>query len=322
MSKFTIEQQNEIIDMYKNYIDIENIISKFNTEEHYIREVLKENQIDRTYNQFSNELYQRIISKYLGSTKQYQIEYDLCVSGTGIRRIIDRAGIKRRGWSFSNQKYKRNSHYFDIIDTPNKAYILGLLYADSCNHVAHSAINITLQEGDKSVLDAIKKEIEYEGPIRFNPMHKKNPNYKNVYILCINDEYMSKQLENLGVVNAKSLKIKFPKFLNKELLSHFCRGYFDGDGNIYYYEKLHKCATQTVGTLDFCENLSKTLINIGIKNNIKHPKQCGSNTFILQTSGNKSSMQFLSWMYKEANIKMERKYKQYLDFCNKYQLAI
>lgn len=54
---FSQEQVKEIIRMYKEGIDIDSIIEFFGTDEHNIRCVLKENQIDRVYNTFEDELY-------------------------------------------------------------------------------------------------------------------------------------------------------------------------------------------------------------------------------------------------------------------------
>ena len=34
----------------------------------------------------------------------------------------------------------------------------------------------------------------------------------------------------MGMVKAKSLIIKFPTNISKEMLPHFIRGFFDGDG--------------------------------------------------------------------------------------------
>lgn len=320
---FTKEQQKQIIDMYKNNVDIDELINHFDCEEHDVRVILKDAQMDRVYNTFSQELYDRIIKLYTKNKyTQAQICYDLLVSEQGIRNTLDRNNIPRRTYSENNRRFNRNQHYFDEIDTPNKAYILGMLYADGCNHTAHNAINIHLQEEDKEILEKIKDELEYEGELRFNPLHEKNERYKNSYILCINDEYMSKRLEELGVVNSKSLSLTFPKFLSDDLLSHFIRGYFDGDGCVYYYERLQKCQTHTCGTHDFCEHLSQILHSLGIKNSIKHPKQCHENTVVLSTNGNKSTYQFLSWLYKDADLKMDRKYQRYLHFCEKYEKQV
>lgn len=43
MSVFNQDQENEIIQMYKNKEPIDSIIEKYGTEEHFIREVLKDN---------------------------------------------------------------------------------------------------------------------------------------------------------------------------------------------------------------------------------------------------------------------------------------
>ena len=212
---------------------------------------------------------------------------------------------------------------YNALTEPNKAYILGLLYADGCNHLSHNSITLSLQESDLSILKSIKKELNYEGPIRFVEKNKKNFRHKNQYVLCINDEYMSKQLERLGMVNAKSLKLLWPTFLPKDLISHFVRGYFDGDGCVWYDKKRNKCETQICGTRNFCENLSIILSNMSCKNSIKHPKQCNENTVVLQTKGNKSSYQILSWIYQDSDLKLDRKYQKYLEFCkslNKPQL--
>lgn len=323
MDYFTEEEIYLIIKMYRQGFDIDDIIKQFKSEESNIREVLKFYQIDRKYNTFSQELNNRVIYLYQSNYTQKRICEVLKVSENGIKKILKRNGIKKRSYSECNRRYALNEHYFDTIDTPNKAYILGLLYADGCNHLSHNSITLSLQESDLSILKSIKKELNYEGPIRFVEKNKKNFRHKNQYVLCINDEYMSKQLERLGMVNAKSLKLLWPTFLPKDLISHFVRGYFDGDGCVWYDKKRNKCETQICGTRNFCENLSIILSNMSCKNSIKHPKQCNENTVVLQTKGNKSSYQILSWMYQDSDLKLDRKYQKYLEFCkslNKPQL--
>lgn len=48
-----------------------------------------------------------------------------------ITKILKEKGVDRV--ARKNRQYKINEYYFDNIDTPNKAYILGFLYADGCN---------------------------------------------------------------------------------------------------------------------------------------------------------------------------------------------
>ena len=51
-----------------------------------------------------------------------------------ILRILNEHGIERRHLGEACKKYKMDFTYFDEIDTPNKAYILGFLYADGVNY--------------------------------------------------------------------------------------------------------------------------------------------------------------------------------------------
>lgn len=319
MNIFTIEEEKQIVDMYNNNINIDDIIDIFNVQEKEIRVVLKNNSIDRVYNTFTDELYDRIVKLYKDGKTQKYISEQLLISEPCIPKTLKKRGEHLRTYSENNRRYGLNEHYFDNIDTPSKAYILGLLYADGCNHPEHNCITISLQECDKSVVEFVRDEVEYEGPIRVHYLSKKNPKYKDQYMLCINDEYMSRQLETLGVVKAKSLILQFPTFLDDSLIHHFVRGYFDGDGCIVYDEKHQKCHTKTAGTKEFCDTLSKILTSMNCKHNIVHPKQCkDSNTFVLQTCGNKSSFKLLSWIYDNDEFHMDRKYQKYLYAKEKY----
>lgn len=256
MSFKKTELINEIIQKYTSGISVEKILKEYLIEEHCFREILKNKKIDRRGNFYTEELYDRIVTLYLAGKTQKEICYDLLISCNGISSALKRKNISKRTFSECNRRYKRNQHYFDNIDTPNKAYILGLLYADGCNFTKHNSITLSLQESDKDILERIKQELGYTGELRFSPLSLKNSRHKNHYILNINDEILSRRLNELGVVDNKSLKITFPDFITKELISHFIRGYFDGDGCIYLDKKRNKCQTQTVGTKDFCEHLS------------------------------------------------------------------
>ena len=67
-----------------------------------------------------------------------------------------------------------DEHYFDVIDTPNKAYILGLLWSDGYNDVVRGQIKIQLQDRDKSVLERINIEVDSDRPLWMVQLHNKN----------------------------------------------------------------------------------------------------------------------------------------------------
>lgn len=319
MNIFTKEQKCQIIDMYQNNISIDDIIKYFDVREKFIRRVLKDFQLDRKYNYFSDELYSRIEKLYLDNWSCRAISEELFIHENSITKILKKRNIRIRTYSENNRIYSLNEHYFDNIDTSNKAYLIGLLYADGCNHIKHHAITLSLQEEDIDVIEFMKHELEYGGPIRINKLNEKNKNYKNQCILCINSVYMSNKLEELGVINSKSLILTFPTWLDEQFYPYFIAGYFDGDGCISYDEKRRKCFTKIAGTKEFCDKLSDVLSDIGCKHHIIHPKQCkDSNTYVLQTGGNKSSLLLLDYIYDNNSFHMNRKYQKYLYFKEKY----
>lgn len=68
-------------------------------------------------------------------------------------------------------KYTFNRDYFERIDSKDKAYFLGLLYADGCNSISttqrHCTIILNLQEKDKDILNVFNKYINSNKPLAY-----------------------------------------------------------------------------------------------------------------------------------------------------------
>ena len=75
--------------------------------------------------------------------------------------------VIRNSYSETNRKYTLNQHYFDKIDSEEKAYFLGFLYADGCNCQHVGLTSMSLQECDKLILERFAKAIGSNRPIRF-----------------------------------------------------------------------------------------------------------------------------------------------------------
>jgi len=55
--------------------------------------------------------------------------------------------------SQAQRKYSLNENYFDEIDTSNKAYILGFLYADGYNNRINNTVVLSLFKQDREILE-------------------------------------------------------------------------------------------------------------------------------------------------------------------------
>lgn len=227
-------------------------------------------------------------------------------------------------------KYEYNKDYFSKIDTSDKAYWLGFLYADgSINrfYKGEKLKSMTLELGlaykDKGHLEKFKKCLETNIPI-FEKTNKLNgKEYKSVRIQ-LNNTKICYDLCDLGCTPNKTFDIKFPTFdiVPKEFMRDFIRGFFDGDGCISVSEmagKPHIMLTIT-GMSDMLQSISDFLISenvIRVKPKIHKDKRQKS-TYNVYFYGTDSNKELLDYLYKDSNIYLDRKYNQYVDFYNDY----
>ena len=260
--------------------------------------------------QFSDDDVQYMYHLYIDENySSYDIAKIYNVDSTEILLLFKKNGYDTKSFSVANRKYNINENYFDKIDTQNKAYFLGLLWSDGCNFVKKNAIILSLQETDKHILDSFNKEIESNRPLRFENRNDKNPNWKNAYILRINNEHMSHVLESYGMVQNKSLILEFPKKLPKELYPHFIRGYFDGDGCIPY--SMVDYSTNMVGTKEVLSEFQKILDKQGIKATLRIHTNNEKNTYVLRTNSKLNSKLFLDYIYHDSELYLYRKMDLY-----------
>ena len=59
------------------------------------------------------------------------------------------------------------------------------------------------------------------------------------YKLALNSDKLVSDIEKLGVVERKTLTLTFPN-LREDLIPHFIRGYFDGDGSVFLHKGSRK----------------------------------------------------------------------------------
>lgn len=243
------------------------------------------------------------------------------ISHKAVAKVLDEYDIQRTG--VGQRKYHVNESYFDSIDTQEKAYWLGLLYADGCNYVPKQTISISLEESDREILEKFREATENEKPLEFLDYSNKHDfgyQYKNQYRFLIFSAHMSKILEEKGVVHNKSLKITFPSFLEPDLYSHFLRGVMDGDGSfgVFNVSVPHKSLSISLtATEDFCIRVKEILNEqLGIYSSISDASCHNGITRTLNICRKNDVRLFLDWLYKDATIYLKRKHDIYTDFYN------
>lgn len=130
--------------------------------------------------------------------------------------------------------------YFSNIDTPNKAYILGLMLSDGWIQENYNQVGIQLQEDDLCIIEKIKEEWKSNNKLIYCPKKPfKSADGTKIYYpkplwrILVSSSKMIENLKALGIVQRKSKIVTLP--LLKQFDSHMFRGIIDGDGSIYLH---------------------------------------------------------------------------------------
>lgn len=328
MKKFTDEEIQKFVKQYNEGITISKIAKENNCSYPVIHRCIKP-YVNFPIHQykFSKEDEEKIIHLYTEENlstvkigKLYKVSYRT------IARLLERNRINRTG--VGRRKYSLDETYFENIDTPNKAYILGFLYADGSNNKSKQTVSMSLQEEDKYILEKIRQEVKSEKELEFidySDKHDFGYTYKNQYRLLFFSKHISESLESIGMVPNKSLVLEFPD-IDSKFYPHFIRGYFDGDGsfcpNYSKAGKFQPLITFT-STNNFCVKLQEILTNeLNIAGGNIYDAACHNGiTKVLSISGAVQTKKILDWMYNDAEMYLERKYIKYRNAFDNYIAA-
>jgi hypothetical protein len=127
--------------------------------------------------------------------------------------ISDNMAIKKRLYGVDEQ-------YFSNIDTPEKAYWYGFIWADG--NVQRNALTIALHPKDTIILENFKRCIASGHPIINVPQNNTNK-------LTITSKVLARDLVSLNITPQKTYDDHIP-IIGEEYKLFFLLGLFDGDG--------------------------------------------------------------------------------------------
>lgn len=193
---------------------------------------------------------------------------------------------------------------FKSIDTEEKAYWLGFLYADGYVSEKRNTVSLCLKEMDVDHVKAFRNFLNLDN----KPLHKKEKNNKYIeYEFSFSSLSCKNDLIALGCTPKKSLTLTFPRGkFDKLLYRHFIRGYFDGDGCISNVNKKYP-TVEILGTSDFLSGILECFPNsTNAIYGFNH-----SSVKRIQYFG-KYSLKFLKYIYHDSHVFLDRKHNRYL----------
>lgn len=221
-------------------------------------------------------------------------------------------------------RLKFDNTVFDCIDTEEKAYWLGFIFADgyissdSLKGKSRYLLEISLKASDKNHLDKFNKFMKHENASKVTIEDAKCG--KTICKRCrwyVANKHLWETLNSYGCTPRKSLTLKFPDesiFKSKDLIRHFIRGYFDGDGCFtrHIHHIIVSPAISFLGTKDF---LDKILEYSKIEANYRHDKYYTEFTWTLEYH-KEQGIELINYLYNNCITYLDRKYKLYEFFKN------
>ena len=237
-----------------------------------------------------------------------------------VRRTFQKYGL------FYNKCYRKGKsstdvNFFKVIDNELKAYLLGYIFADGC--VYKNSLQIA--SIDLELLELVKASICPEQTI-YTCKAKRNKYgtdfQSQKYKIHIHNLHLINSLKSFGVVENKTYKnMLFPE-LREDLVLHFIRGFFDGDGSINtHHLKTHKYENVNLKfsntSLNVLQKIESVFPFCKFSYEIKPSSTEGINIYYMTTKSTKNIKLIAELMYNNANYFLNRKYNKFIDIFNK-----
>lgn len=205
-----------------------------------------------------------------------------------------------------NRKYYFNNEYFDRIDTEEKAYWLGFLYADGYISSNNNGFGCSLKKEDESHLKKFLNCIEINNLscLQYEERTKS-------YGFDLFDANMYNRLVELGFTPNKSYDHSDKIFFNipDSFKRDFIRGLWDGDGYVSISSENKNITGIVSNNNELLVTIAKYLCNIFDKNFCKVSYSDGYPRIRLSC---KKAYFFCTYLYNNSKIYLDRKYNAYL----------
>lgn len=312
-----LENPRKLNQLSKDFnIPISDLINAFKQDYFYFRGGISPERVIQNHNAIEYWINHQ-------SELVYSVAKKFNVVGETLMR-----NLRQLGYSPITQRDpKFNEHIFDSIDTEEKAYWLGFIYADGyisnspiSNDSDYIAYNFELGLSEKDYDHLVKfknflncsKDIYTDSTIKsLNGNEQKE--YKRCR-LCLTNQHFWNTLNKLGCTPNKTKKCLFPQrsiFTKEKFIYDFIRGFIDGDGTLSYGNNGSKKIPQLsiLGTYEMLLGISHYLGHNSIN------KVSDTDVILnLKYNGNKA-VYLESLLYKNAKVYLDRKYEKYLEHC-------
>lgn len=232
--------------------------------------------------------------------------------------------------AYTNHISKRRVRhdFFKNITTELQAYLLGFYAADGSSDEKRKTLRVCLQEGDSEIVYLFKDIISPDARLyTITPRIVTGRNGAKVqghesFGVDITSSILVQDLVNLGYGYNKSHKELHLPNISKDLIPHFIRGYFDGDGCITGWLAIEKGKSDRFRyKFDICgktESLLDEIIKFFADHDIKVNKNYlkRDNMWRISTSSKREMEKLYHLLYDNSNFYLSRKFNKFNYYVN------
>lgn len=220
----------------------------------------------------------------------------------------------------NRRKYDVDEEYFSEVKSERPAYWAGFLLADGNVDKRRRTIQVKLKRGDIDHIRRFKRDIGAENPI----YHDEKDSGKRLPSIRSNSTKLVDQLERFGVVPRKSYGHPLPD-VPSDLLRHFVRGYFDGDGHVgasngHVTAQRPQYTLSVTGQPNFIRWVQERVEEHAdaTPNKIQEHKVAATASY----SGNQQVGRICAWMYDGCSAALPRKESVAMRVARLYHLGV
>jgi len=202
-----------------------------------------------------------------------------------------------------------NDQYFDVVDSAEKAYFLGLLLTDGsviydAERIRQPEISIELIESDVEILHRLRDAIGLSTKLCYA---KRAGRKHGTYTLKFRSAHMASTLAAYHIVQDKTHRVRvLPQNIPEQYMKDYVRGLIDGDGSIYF--------SQGSWHINYCGHFQSLVRDVGnvccsmIGRDAPLKIQVSDNVYRITFNG-AWAQKLASALYDNADIAIARKYR-------------
>lgn len=199
-----------------------------------------------------------------------------------------------------HRQYTVDQSYFSAIDTPDKAYWLGFLFADGSIGTVNGTpydVRVEVHIRDARHVTALCNALSSTSPLRRR---------RNTVSVVFSSQALARDVSVIRPKQTATPWLDFPA----ELQVHFFRGAFDGDGCVSRLKKGGGERVEWLGSRALCESVQG---RAPVTGRIAKKGKTNNWLYCVYFSGRERVNALFTWLYHDADAWLDRKYAKFME---------